>query len=189
MKNTTFLASTAALLLSAGVAVAAGQAAQNIPAPQSEMAPPPAGRPAPHGEHREHGRGRKPDGLPRELDGLNLTGEQKTKIKTILEQNRDSRPADPTAHRAEFLQKMQQRQQQEQQLIGSKTFDEQAARRLIAERQQEHATRELQMLKTCHAVFQVLPPVQQQQQLLAEQQWRHQRFEEHVQRRRTAETK
>lgn len=188
MKNTTFLASTAALLLSAGVAVAAGQAAQNIPAPQSEMAPPPAGRPAPHGEHREHGRGRKPDGLPRELDGLNLTGEQKTKIKTILEQNRDSRPADPTAHRAEFLQKMQQRQQQEQQLIGSKTFDEQAARRLIAERQQEHATRELQMLKTRHAVFQVLTPVQQQQ-LLAEQQWRHQRFEERVQRRRTAETK
>lgn len=184
MKRSTLLASTAALLLSAGVAVAAGEAAKQQPA--NDMPPPPHGdRQKPH--HSDKMRNKfKRDGLPRGFDELGLSEAQKSKIHDIMAQHRPRQPENTPARHAEFQQKMAQRQSQEQQLLGSKNFDEQAARKLIAERQQEraelerqHAERELQMLKARHAAFQVLTPAQQQK-FIALQKQQHQRFAERM---------
>lgn len=191
MKRSTLLASTAALLLSAGVAVAAGEAAKQQPA--NDMPPPPHGnRPKPH--HSDKMRNKfKRDGLPRGFNELDLSEEQKSKIRTIMAQNRSQQPENHAARHAAFQQKMAQRQSQEQQLLGSKNFDEQAARKLIAERQQEraelerqHAERELQMLKARHAAFQVLTPAQQQK-FIALQKQQHQRFAERMARHQPPE--
>ena len=130
------------------------------------------------------------DGLPRGFNELDLSEEQKSKIRSIMAQYRPQQPENHAARRAEFQQKMAQRQAQEQQLIGGKNFDEQAARKLIAERQQEraelerqHAEHELQMLKARHATFQVLTPAQQQK-FIALQKQQHQRFAERMAQRR-----
>ncbi|WP_325313956.1 Spy/CpxP family protein refolding chaperone [Kingella oralis] len=191
MKRSTLLASTAALLLSAGVAVAAGEAAKQQPA--NDMPPPPHGdRQKPH--HSDKMRNKfKRDGLPRGFDELGLSEAQKSKIRDIMAQHRPRQPENTPARRAEFQQKMAQRQSQEQQLINSKNFDEQAARKLIAERQQEraelerqHAERELQMLKARHAAFQVLTPAQQQKYIALEKQ-QQQRFAERMARHQPPE--
>lgn len=188
MKRSTLLASTAALLLSAGVAVAAGEAVKQQAA--NDMPPPP------HGDHSKNHRhpnqmGNKfqRDGLPRGFDELDLSDAQKSKIRSIMAQYRPQQPENHAARRAEFQQKMAQRQAQEQQLIGGKNFDEQAARKLIAERQQEraelerqHAEHELQMLKARHTTFQVLPPAQQKK-YIAMQKQQQQRFAERMARR------
>ena len=135
----------------------------------------------------------KRDGLPRGFNELDLSEEQKSKIRSIMAQYRPQQPENHAARRAEFQQKMAQRQAQEQQLIGGKNFDEQAARKLIAERQQEraelerqHAEHELQMLKARHATFQVLTPAQQQK-FIALQKQQHQRFAERMARRQPPE--
>lgn len=98
-----------------------------------------------------------------------------------MAQHRPRQPENTPARHAEFQQKMAQRQSQEQQLLNSKNFDEQAARKLIAERQQERAEleRELQMLQARHAAFQVLTPAQQQK-FIALQKQQHQRFAERM---------
>lgn len=136
------------------------------------------------GEHRGHKRegahkhaqshkGEK-DGLPRGFDKLDLTDAQKTQIRQIMEAGR---PAPMPEHR-NTPENMQQERAAEQALMQNKTFDEAAARNLIAQREQKRAEmqslkaqNELQRLKTRHAVFQVLTP-EQQQKLLAEQQKR-----------------
>ena len=191
MKRSTLLASTAALLLSAGVAVAAGEAVKQQAA--NDMPPPPHGdRQKPH--HSDKMRNKfKRDGLPRGFDELGLSEAQKSKIRDIMAQHRPRQPENTPARRAEFQQKMAQRQSQEQQLINSKNFDEQAARKLIAERQQEraelerqHAERELQMLKARHAAFQVLTPAQQQKYIALEKQ-QQQRFAERMARHQPPE--
>ena len=135
----------------------------------------------------------KRDGLPRGFDELGLSEAQKSKIRDIMAQHRPRQPENTPARRAEFQQKMAQRQSQEQQLINSKNFDEQAARKLIAERQQEraelerqHAERELQMLKARHAAFQVLTPAQQQKYIALEKQ-QQQRFAERMARHQPPE--
>ena len=188
MKRSTLLASTAALLLSAGVAVAAGEAAKQQPA--NDMPPPPHGdRPKPH--HSDKMRNKfKRDSLPRGFDELGLSEVQKNKIRDIMAQHRPQQPENHAARHAEFQQKMAQRQSQEQQLLGSKNFDEQAARKLIAERQQEraelerqHAERELQMLRVRHEAFRVLNPAQQQQYIALQKQ-QQQRFAERMAQRR-----
>ena len=187
MKRSTLLASTAALLLSAGVAVAAGEAANQQPA--HDMPPPPHGdRPKPH--HSDKMRNKfKRDSLPRGFDELGLSEAQKNKIRDIMAQYRPRQPENTPARHAEFQQKMAQRQSQEQQLLNSKNFDEQAARKLITERQQEraelerqHAERELQMLQAHHAAFQVLTPAQRQKYTELQKQ-QHQRFAERMARR------
>lgn len=184
MKRSTLLASTAALLLSAGVAVAAGEAAKQQPA--NDMPPPPHGdRQKPH--HSDKMRNKfKRDGLPRGFDELGLSEAQKSKIRDIMAQHRPRQPENTPARHAEFQQKMAQRQSQEQQLLNSKNFDEQAARKLITERQQEraelerqHAERELQMLRVRHEAFQVLNPAQQQQYIALQKQ-QQQRFAERM---------
>ncbi|MCG7658088.1 Spy/CpxP family protein refolding chaperone [Wielerella bovis] len=162
MNKRTIFASAVALLTTAGIAVAAG----NNASAQNKNMP----HPHPHAKmHSAHGHQMKRDGLPRGFEQLGLSDVQKAQIKTIMEQNRPQKVDNQDTRRADFQQKMAQRRVQEQQLMSNKTFNEQAARNMIAERQQEraameknHAERELQMLKQRHAVFQVLTPAQQQ---------------------------
>ena len=193
MKRSTLLASTAALLLSAGVAVAAGEAAKQQPS--NDMPPPVRDgyKKSPRHHQDKMDYQFKRDGLPRGFNELDLSEEQKSKIRAIMAQYRPQQPENHAARRAEFQQKMAQRQSQEQQLLNSKNFDEQAARKLIAERQQEraelerqHAERELQMLKARHAAFQVLTPAQRQKYTELQKQ-QHQRFAERMARRQPPE--
>ena len=181
MKRSTLLASTAALLLSAGVAVAAGEAVKQQSA--NDMSPPVRDgyKKSPRHHQDKMDYQFKRDGLPRGFNELDLSEEQKSKIRAIMAQYRPQQPENHAARRAEFQQKMAQRQSQEQQLLNSKNFDEQAARKLIAERQQERAEleRELQMLQARHAAFQVLTPAQQQK-FIALQKQQHQRFAERM---------
>lgn len=160
MNKRTLSAITLSALMSAGIAVAADTAQ-----PVGQDMPPPAGQAA-KGQQRAEGR------LPRGFAELNLTDAQKTRIQAILAADRPAQQPNREARRADFAQKAAERRQREQALMSAKTFDEQAARALIAERQQERAemanefaANELNMLKKRHAVFQVLTPAQQQQWL------------------------
>lgn len=175
MNKRTIFASAVALLTTAGIAFAADQVNQ----PQQGDMPPPPTHNKKNSKHPEHNK----DGLPRGFNKLNLTAAQKTKIKAIMEEGRPAKPTSQEEHRDDFRQKMAQRQAQEQQLLTNKTFDEQAAYQMIAERQQERAEmernfadREVQMLKKRHAVFQVLTPTQQKQ-FLENQKQQRERFE------------
>lgn len=159
MNKRTLSAITLSALMSAGIAVAA-DTAQPI---GQDM--PPAGQAA-NGQKRTEGR------LLHGFAQLNLTDAQKSRIRAILAADRPTQQPNHEARRADFAQKAAERRQREQALMSAKTFDEQAARALIAERQQERAemanefaAKELNMLKKRHAIFQVLTPAQQQQWL------------------------
>ncbi|UOO81983.1 Spy/CpxP family protein refolding chaperone [Uruburuella testudinis] len=128
------------------------------------------------GMHKDFKRG----GLPRDLRDLNLTDAQKAQIEQIMQQNRPQRgerPAPDAAEREQFRSRMEARRAAENSLLTNPTFDEAAARNLIAQgdqyqaqRQQRHNEAELQQLKTRHAVMQVLTPEQRQQWLAKQQQ-------------------
>ncbi|WP_289006377.1 hypothetical protein, partial [uncultured Kingella sp.] len=120
MKRSTLLASTAALLLSAGVAVAAGEAVKQQSA--NDMPPPVRDgyKKSPRHHQDKMDYQFKRDGLPRGFNELDLSEEQKSKIRSIMAQYRPQQPENHAARRAEFQQKMAQRQSQEQQLINSK---------------------------------------------------------------------
>lgn len=176
MNKHTVSAITVAALMSAGMVFAAGE--NNVTTKAEDMS-------AKHAQHSGKPMGKKMmahAGMLPGFDQLNLTDAQKAQIKQIVEANRPVKPENHEQQRTQFVQKMQQRQAQEQQLLMSKNFDERAARQLIEERQQEraqmmrdHEERELQQLKTRHAVFQVLTPAQQKQ-FLANQQQHQQRM-------------
>ncbi len=171
---------TVALMMTAGVAVAADQ----VQTPRGEPM---------QQENGRHGKGKRGDrnGLPFGMEELNLTDAQKTKIKAIMEADRPQRNQNIDSNKlAQMKQKMETYQNQERALMNNANFDENAARRMIAERAQQfsqdraemeknRADRELQMLKKRHAVFQVLTPAQQkqyqenQQKKMAEMQKRH----------------
>ena len=151
MKKITAIAA-AALLGIAGAAVAADSAA-NMQQPK---------------QSREFKRGE----LPRDLQALNLSAAQKTRIQAILQEGRPAQTELSEAHRNPMRTQAQAHRAAEQSLMANKTFDEAAARRLIAEReqaraqfQQRHADFEMKKLKKRHAVFQVLTPAQQKQWL------------------------
>lgn len=159
----------AALLGTTGLTVAAGQnaAANQAAAVKQELRQP---------DSRAHYRGEARRDLPRGFNNLNLSDAQKAKIKAIMEADRPAKSAAQTDREA-FRRKMENRRTQENRLLSAKTFDEQAARALIAERRQErealeneHAERELSRLKRHHAVFQVLTPAQQKQYLQNQEQ-------------------
>ncbi|WP_253452535.1 Spy/CpxP family protein refolding chaperone [Neisseria perflava] len=126
--------------------------------------------------------------MPRDLQDLNLSKKQQTKIQQILDANRPQRAdnapqvqrpdnkAPNEAQRAEFEQRMQAQRAAEQQIISSKHFDEAAARRMVeerqaefeknaAERKQRRADMEVRRLKERHDIFQVLTAKQQKQWL------------------------
>ncbi|MDO4433511.1 MAG: Spy/CpxP family protein refolding chaperone [Alysiella sp.] len=131
-----------------------------------------------HGMHHHH-----KGGLPYGYKKLNLTAAQETEIKKILESSRTDNATEHHMYHHKSLQdKMQQRLNQEQQLLSGKTFNEQMARQMIAQRHQEHANlmrehaeHELRMLKTEHVVFQVLTP-EQQKQFWAQQKQRIEKY-------------
>lgn len=117
--------------------------------------------------------------LPRSLHNLNLSEAQKTKIQSILAE-KGNKPA--VVNKQERVEMMQKFREQEQQLLNQSKFDEQAARRLINERQQamvknlqEHQEWQLDALKRRHAIMQVLTP-EQQKQLAQQQTQRHQKM-------------
>lgn len=157
---------TAALMMSASVAVAADQMH------------PQRGEPMPNSRHEKGMKQNNKAHLPLGMAELNLTEAQKNQIKAIMEADRTQREqkhnGDKMAKMQQKIQKMQTYRNQERALMNNKNFDETAARRMIAERNQQfaqeraemeknRAERELQMLKKRHAVFQVLTPEQQKQ--------------------------
>ena len=151
MKKITAIAA-AALLGITGAAVAADSAA-NMQQPK---------------QTREFKRGE----LPRDLQALNLSATQKTRIQAILQEGRPAQTELSEAQRNQMRAQAQAHRAAEQSLMANKTFDEAVARRLIAEReqaraqfQQRHADFEMQQLKKRHAIFQVLTPAQQKQWL------------------------
>ena len=151
MKKITAIAA-AALLGITGAAVAADSAA-NMQQPK---------------QTREFKRGE----LPRDLQALNLSATQKTRIQAILQEGRPAQTELSEAQRNQMRAQAQAHRAAEQSLMANKTFDEAVARRLIAEReqaraqfQQRHADFEMKQLKKRHAVFQVLTPAQQKQWL------------------------
>ena len=151
MKKITAIAA-AALLGITGAAVAADSAA-NMQQPK---------------QTREFKRGE----LPRDLQALNLSAAQKTRIQAIMQEGRPAQTELSEAQRNQMRAQAQAHRAAEQSLMANKTFDEAVARRLIAEReqaraqfQQRHADFEMQQLKKRHAIFQVLTPAQQKQWL------------------------
>lgn len=123
---------------------------------------------------REHaGKAFHKGGMERGFKDLNLTEEQKTKIRAIMEEGRGNRAQQPDENRREaFRQQTESYRAAEQNLLKNPAFDEAAARNLIAQREQGmeeqrrlRAETELQQLKKRHAVFQVLTPEQQQKWL------------------------
>ncbi|XXQ68484.1 Spy/CpxP family protein refolding chaperone [Neisseriaceae bacterium B1] len=182
MTKRTISAITVAALMSAGIAFAVGDnTSNNINQPQAQR----------HfdGKFNKKDHHGNKDVLPHGFEGLNLTDAQKAQIKQIMEANRPAQPADNEQQRVQFQQKMQQRQAQEQALISNKSFDEKAARAMIAERQEaraqmenQHAAHELQHLKARHAVFQVLTPAQQKQFLDNQKQHQERRMKMHHER-------
>ena len=116
MKKITAIAA-AALLGITGAAVAADSAA-NMQQPK---------------QTREFKRGE----LPRDLQALNLSAAQKTRIQAILQEGRPAQTELSEAQRNQMRAQAQAHRAAEQSLIANKTFDEAAARRLIAERMLE----------------------------------------------------
>lgn len=172
-----YIAVAAASLIGlAGVAAAADAVSQQS-------------RPAKQGHPHKHDRKmQQKDGLPRDLQALNLSSKQKAQIQKIIEANRaqqaEKRPAFDAAKRTELQQKMQQYRAAEQNLIIAKQFDEAAARRLAedrhaeferqaAEHRQRMVEKEVLGLKERHDIFQVLT-AKQQKQLLENRQKREQ---------------
>lgn len=97
----------------------------------------------------------------RALADLNLNSAQKAQIEKIEQQYRPASQPDDTARQAQY----QQWQQKKQQLLKERVFNENSARQLIQQRQQQQTERELQHLRKQHAVFQVLNAEQQQKWL------------------------
>lgn len=160
MKKLTAL--TVFLMMSAGAAVAADQ-----------MQTVEHGKPMPH-EHKHYGKAKhhsKKNGVPFGMAELNLTEEQKSKIKSIVDADRAQQNQNRHSNQiAKLKQNMQAYRTQEQTLFANKNFDEAKARKMIAQRVQQraelekkYAERELQKLKKRHALFQVLTPQQQKQ--------------------------
>lgn len=166
-------AAAASLIGLAGIAAAADTIAQQ------------------HTHRSEHHREIKKGELPYGLQQLNLSNKQKIQIQKIIDNSR-TRPVKDTlpqqARRAEFVQKIKARHAAEQTLISSKTFNETAARKLIAERQSQqdqnaaerrkrNADKEIKRLKLQHDIFQTLTPAQQQKWLNDQKQRLEKRFD------------
>ncbi|MBF0804836.1 MULTISPECIES: Spy/CpxP family protein refolding chaperone [unclassified Neisseria] len=124
-------------------------------------------------DHRHTAKAFHKGGMAHGFKDLNLTEEQKTKIRAIMEEGRDNRAQQPESNRREALrQQIDHYRAAEQNLLQAPAFDEAAVRNLISLREQDreaqrrqHAELELQQLKKRHAVFQVLTPEQQQKWL------------------------
>ncbi|MBY5994123.1 Spy/CpxP family protein refolding chaperone [Ferrimonas balearica] len=106
------------------------------------------GHHAKHGEHRGHHGGE----VRKMLRGLDLTDEQKAQVKALIKQAHESKGEKPQRDLTQVEAQMAARQA----LMTSPTFDEAAARALIAERQAKQTERELARLKLQHEIIQLL---------------------------------
>ncbi|MBY5923289.1 Spy/CpxP family protein refolding chaperone [Ferrimonas balearica] len=98
-----------------------------------------------HHEKRGHHGGE----VRKMLRGLDLTAEQKEKVKALIEAAHTDKPQRDMA-------KMEAHMAARQALMSSPDFDEAAAREMIGERQAKMADRELARMKLQHDIMQVL---------------------------------
>ncbi|MDP2714913.1 Spy/CpxP family protein refolding chaperone [Rheinheimera sp.] len=110
----------------------------------------------------EHGRHMQHAPMKRMLAGLELTDSQREQIKQLMQQHR----SEQKATRAGNTERQQMRD-----LLAADTFDEVAARQLIAKQQQQAADKRLAAMKLQHQVLQLLTDEQRQQLNEKRQKW------------------
>lgn len=108
---------------------------------------------------------RQQGGMPQDVQELNLSDVQKTKIRVIVQRFRPQVTSAREKQRSQYEQRMEK-------ILRKPTFDEEEARSTIAKyrqenagKKQEYAEHELQLMRQKHAIFQVLTPEQQEQYL------------------------
>ncbi|MCQ8895301.1 Spy/CpxP family protein refolding chaperone [Limnobacter humi] len=154
-------ASAFALALPWGAAQAATPNAGDAtaaPPPPHEM----RGGPGHGPERREHG----PMAM---LKKLNLTPEQDTQVKQILDKQHARMEGRREAHKAHHAEMRA--------LVESDTFDQAKATRLIQQQQQQELNDRLAMLQTQHDIYKVLTP-EQRSKLKALEERREQRWKD-----------
>ena len=108
---------------------------------------------------------RQQGGMPQDVQELNLSDVQKTKIRVIVQRFRPQVTSAREKQRSQYEQRVEK-------ILRKPTFDEEEARSTIAKyrqenagKQPEYAEHELQLMRQKHAIFQVLTPEQQEQYL------------------------
>ena len=108
---------------------------------------------------------RQQGGMPQDVQELNLSDVQKTKIRVIVQRFRPQVTSAREKQRSQYEQRVEK-------ILRKPTFDEEEARSTIAKYRQENAGKkkedaehELQLMRQKHAIFQVLTPEQQEQYL------------------------
>lgn len=108
---------------------------------------------------------RQQGGMPQDVQELNLSDVQKTKIRVIVQRFRPQVTSAREKQRSQYEQRVEK-------ILRKPTFDEEEARSTItkyrqenAGKKQEYAEHELQLMRQKHAIFQVLTPEQQEQYL------------------------
>lgn len=108
---------------------------------------------------------RQQGGMPQDVQELNLSDVQKTKIRVIVQRFRPQVTSAREKQRSQYEQRVEK-------ILRKPTFDEEEARSIIAKyrqentgKKQEYAEHELQLMRQKHAIFQVLTPEQQEQYL------------------------
>ena len=103
--------------------------------------------------------------MPQDVQELNLSDVQKTKIRVIVQRFRPQVTSAREKQRSQYEQRVEK-------ILRKPTFDEEEARSTIAKyrqenagKKQEYAEHELQLMRQKHAIFQVLTPEQQEQYL------------------------
>lgn len=100
-------------------------------------------------KHKQH------DGIPRMLKGIELTEEQKTEIKKLVEVQEIDKKEDMRSH-WELYKKLNQ-------LAFNDRLDQNKLENIINEATEAHADKLAQKAKLNNAIFNVLTPEQQQQ--------------------------
>lgn len=168
MKPIAKLIAVGALTTTALVSTSFAVAAQGDGQRDCEM----RGKGGHHGMGYHHGkRGHHGGEVRKMLRGLDLSAEQKTQIKALIEAAHTDKPARDTA---DFEAKMAAHQA----LMNNPNFDEAAARQMINERQAAHADRTLARMKLQHDIIQLLTD-EQKAKLEARHDKRMARFQAH----------
>ncbi len=115
--------------------------------------------------HEQPAPARQQGGMPQDVQELNLSDVQKTKIRVIVQRFRPQVTSAREKQRSQYEQRVEK-------ILRKPTFDEEEARSTIAKyrqenvgKKQEFAEHELQLMRQKHAIFQVLTPEQQEQYL------------------------
>ncbi|QIZ78118.1 Spy/CpxP family protein refolding chaperone [Ferrimonas lipolytica] len=106
------------------------------------------------------------------LFNLDLTDEQRDQVKALLKAAKQPKDERPSAEERQAKREAKRAAMQE--LMNADSFDETAAKAIIAERQQRQTERELQQMKTHYELMQILTQ-EQRDELAAKQQERMER--------------